>query len=150
VDTSTPSPDCGSIDFNGKGLALRLIQLFGPYNSQAVVFMDQRYDHRVVGNTETLNEGIANGITDYIKSLVDPAFVTNIVIMGHSRGGCLTLTVARKLRQDTRFAQVRLIVMPFDPICDTQRPDTENWVSDGPNNNTNPLHFNFSSPACLL
>jgi hypothetical protein len=119
---------CGFLQFNPEALTSRLLGLFGTTNSMAVVFPDHKYE-ALTGNSIALNENIANSITQYIKSLVNPSFVTNIVITGHSRGGCLTLTVARKLRQDAAFAGVRLIAVPFDAICVPERFDVENWVN---------------------
>jgi hypothetical protein len=100
---------------------------FGTPNTHAVVFLDHQYDW---GRWYDENEKIATGITNYLKTLISPSVVKNIVITGHSRGGCLTLTVARKLRSDLSLRDVRLIVLPFDPVCDAGRANEENWPSE--------------------
>jgi hypothetical protein len=118
---------CGTKTFNPASLTGRLLSLLGPANTHAVVFLDHQYDW---GRWYDENEKIANGITNYLKTLITPSVVKNIVITGHSRGGCLALTVARKLRADATLRDIRLIVLPLDAVCDPQRPNEENWTSN--------------------
>ena len=129
--------NCKSGAFNARSLTSRLLSAdaMGTPNSHAVVFLDHRYDW---GRWWDENEKIANGITRYLKTLISPSVVKNIVIAGHSRGGCLTLTVARKLRADPTLSDVRLIVLPFDAVCDPGRPNEENWPSEATKDD-NPL-----------
>ena len=118
--------NCGSKAFDGRSLVGRLLKLLGRPNTHALVFLDQQYDW---GRWYSENEQIANGITNYLKSLVSPSVVKNIVVAGHSRGGCLTLTVSRKLRADPAFRNIRLIVLPLDAVCNPDKASEENWAS---------------------
>jgi hypothetical protein len=127
--------DCGSKVFDSRSLAGRLLQLTGRANSHALVFLDHQYDW---GRWNSENEQIANGITNYLKSLVSPSVLKNIVIAGHSRGGCLALTVSRKLRADPAFRSMRLIVLPLDAVCNPDKADEENWASKT-NTDDNPV-----------
>jgi hypothetical protein len=126
---------CGIKSFNPGGLTERLVSLLGPPNTHAVVFVDHQYDW---GRWYDENEKIANGITDYLKTLITPSVVKSIVVTGHSRGGCLTLTVARKLRADATLRNIRLFVLPLDAVCNPDKPGEENWTTSATTDD-NPL-----------
>lgn len=118
---------CGTQTFNRGSLTGTLLgsDVLGTANTHAVVFVDHQYDW---GRSE--NEKIANGITSYLRTLVTSSVVKNIVITGHSRGGCLALTVARKLWwSDPSLRDIRLIVLPLDAVCNPDRSTEENWTS---------------------
>jgi hypothetical protein len=137
-DQNCNDEGCGALTFDERSLALRLLrpEMLGASHTRVVVFPDQRYDW---GNSE--NPQISNGLTAYLRSLVTAApMLRMIVIAGHSRGGCLAMTVATKLSLDPSLSGVRILVLPVDAVCNPDEPYEEHAVQSGLQSQTpNPL-----------
>jgi hypothetical protein len=127
-DGSCNDHDCGTQTFSGGGLAERLTNpsVLAWENTHDVVFLDHQYNWEFATDQNT---EVELGLTAFVKSLIVPGLGKTIVLTGHSRGGCLALTVARRLQQDPAFRDVHLIVLPLDAVCNPDRYLDENFTN---------------------
>ncbi len=64
-----------------------------PNNTFAVAFPDHQYDWGSPYRAQ-----IRQGLFDWLKTKVTPADLKQIIIAGHSRGGCLALGLIKEFR----------------------------------------------------
>lgn len=60
-----------------------------------------------------------NAYWNFLTSKFDPKKVELIVLAGQSRGGCMMFRLARKLRAQSAYQDIPLILQGYDPVCTT-------------------------------
>jgi hypothetical protein len=128
--------NCGSQSFSSASFVGRLLAAPGlninTANTFAVSFADHQYDWNSPYKTQ-----IIRGLVNWLSTKASPPSLQQIIITGHSRGGCLALGLAREFRARSAFNSVRILGAPVDGTC--QDSDGEmGTVSGGANNLDNP------------
>jgi len=94
-----------------------------------VAFLDHQYDWDSPYKTQ-----IISGLVDWLGTKVSLSSLQQIIIAGHSRGGCLALGLAREFRARAyAYNSVRILGAPIDGTC--QDSDREMGTSSGGTNN---------------
>ena len=90
---------------------------------------------------------ITSGLVNWLSTKVSPTSLKQIIIAGHSRGGCLTLGLIKEFRNRPAFNPVRILGAPVDGTC---TDDGEmGTCSGGANNIDNPLPDVSGRLVCL-
>lgn len=122
---------CGSKTFSPRSFVGRLLLAPGMNinggNTFAVSFPDHQYDY-----TSPYKTQIIKGLVDWLSTKVSPASLQQIIITGHSRGGCLALGLAKEFRaRPYTYNSVRILGTPVDGTCDGGEMGTSNaWFDD--------------------
>lgn len=128
--------NCGWKTFDPKSFVGRLLVAPGlninASNTFAVSFADHQYDYFSSYKTQ-----IIRGLVDWLSTKVSPSHLQQIIITGHSRGGCLALGLAKEFRaRPYAYNSVRILGAPVDSTC--QDNGEMGTVSGGANNLDNP------------
>ena len=87
-------------------------------NTFAVSFPDHQYEYQ-----SSEKNKIIRGLVDWLSTKASTTSLKQIIIAGHSRGGCLTLGLVREFRNRPAYNQVRVLGVPVDGTCRI----TEKW-----------------------
>jgi hypothetical protein len=102
---------CGMLLSIGAGPAALGLNI-NTQNTFAVSFPDQQYDYLSFDKDK-----IIRGLVDWLSTKASPTSLKQIIIAGHSRGGCLTLGLIREFRTRPAFNQVRILGALVDGMC---------------------------------
>jgi hypothetical protein len=128
--------NCGWQSFGPASFVGRLLLAPGlnvnTSNTFAVSFLDHQYDWGSSYKTQ-----IIRGLVDWLSTKVSLTYLKQIIIVGHSRGGCLSLGLTREFRARSAYNSVRILGAPVDGTCEDDG-EMGTW-SGGTNNIDNPL-----------
>ena len=132
---------CGWQPFGGASFVGRLLGTSAlnitASNTFAVSFPDHQYDW-----SSPYRAQIRQGLFNWLKSKGDPSTsLKQIIIAGHSRGGCLALGLIKEFRADPAFNAVKILGAAVDGTCmdgeqgtlqyggdiDNPLPDVPDW-----------------------
>lgn len=124
--------NCGEQTFSDASFVGRLLDAPGlnitQENTFAVAFLDHQYDWNSPYRAQ-----IRQGLFQWLKTKVSPTSLKQIIITGHSRGGCLTLGLIKEFREDPAFNAVKILGAPVDGTCSDGENGTSAWFNDTDN-----------------
>ncbi len=82
--------------------------------------------------------GISKGFYNWLKKKHYKSKLKMIILAGSSRGGCLSLDVARRFINDSGYTKIPIYVAGFDPVCKEGTDGTREMGASNPHIN-NPL-----------
>jgi hypothetical protein len=128
--------NCGWQIFNPASFVGRLLLAPGlninTANTFAVSFLDHQYNYGTAYEYQ-----MRLGLFNWLNTKVSPTYLKQIIITGHSRGGCLALGLAKEFRARTSYNSVSILGLPVDGTCkDNGELGT---LSGGSQNIDNPL-----------
>jgi hypothetical protein len=104
-----------------------MFPLLNPDKTFVASFADHRYDW---GSQDKYR--ISEGMAQWIASKGSPPTLKQIIVVGHSRGGCLALSIVAWLRASSAFNNVRILAVPVDPTCEIGEMGTSTANIDNP------------------
>jgi len=127
--------NCGFQSFDPASFVGRLLAAPGlninTGNTFAVSFLDHKYDYGSAYEYQ-----IRQGLYNWLRTKVSPTTLKQIIIAGHSRGGCLALGLAKEFRARSAYNPVRILGVTVDGTC---KDDGEmGTLSGGTQNIDNP------------
>lgn len=78
----------------------------------AIAAWDNQFNHELGAGTK---QNMENAYYDYLKGKIDPEVLRVIYLAGHSRGGCLSMRLAKRFNDE--FPHIPVIVHSFDGVC---------------------------------
>jgi hypothetical protein len=109
--------NCGTQIFNPASVVGRLLQAPGmninASNTFAVSFLDHQSEYY-----SSNKDKIIKGLVNWLSTKVSPTYLQQIIIIGQSRGGCLSLGLIDEFRIRPAFNQVRILGAPVDGTCE--------------------------------
>jgi len=121
--------NCGQQTFSDASFVDRLLDApslnITRENTFAVAFLDHQYDWNSPYRAQ-----IRHGLFRWLKTKVTTTSLKQIIIAGHSRGGCLTLGLIKEFREDPAFDAVKILGAPVDGTCSDGENGTLQYGGD--------------------
>ncbi|HHL42395.1 MAG TPA: VCBS repeat-containing protein [Hellea balneolensis] len=126
-------------NFNPDGLAMRL-KNSGAYNMSDTLFiivLDSQYNYYLSSKPAMLD-----AYWEFLTSKFYPTSVKDIVLAGQSRGGCLSLLLAERLRKRAAYKHIPLVLEMNDAVCRNDGSEVPGIHPGSKTYATNPLNPN--------
>lgn len=96
----------------------RNVQRF-PHDSTLIVLVfDSQFNHMVSENNKRKME---NAYWSLLTNRANAGNLKSISLIGQSKGGCLSFSLAKRLRNHSSYQHIPTIVQGYDPVCTKDR-----------------------------